>query len=105
MKGDRFLWIYLGSLLALGVVFVIYLLGLAAPFSIFGGKLGACEDAIKEHLKAPATYERIDYTDYRQSLRITYEAQNSFGVPLRSSGYCRIDEVTGTATWIQWPSQ
>lgn len=54
--------------------------------------LSKCDDAIKDTLKAPATYKRIDFTGAYQkespSYYITYDAENSFGVPLRSSITC-----------------
>lgn len=68
--------------------------------------LAACDAAIQSTLKAPATYKRLESPNSFTSggphmYQLTYEAQNLFGVPLRSSGYCTVDGTTGLATWLQ----
>ena len=54
-----------------------------------------CDEAIKGGLKAPATYKRISYSqgDVNEDtvLYVTYDAQNSFGVPLRQEAGCYMD--------------
>ena len=52
-----------------------------------------CDRAIQKTLRAPATYNRIAGeldagSDYMFS--ITYDAENGFGVPVRSTGTCRV---------------
>jgi hypothetical protein len=54
----------------------------------------ACEIFIKDQLKAPATYRRISSSLSRGEdgiyvVFVTYDAQNAFGVPLRSHQTCR----------------
>lgn len=62
-------------------------------------ELEACDLAIQARLKAPATYERISASGSEGTFYITYDAQNAFGVPLRSFGSC---EVTGgVARWTE----
>lgn len=64
--------------------------------------LALCDDAIKTTLKAPATYVRVEApSDRRSSYRIVYDAQNSFGAPLRSNGFCTIDSDGTSATWVE----
>lgn len=59
----------------------------------------ACEDQIKQRLKSPSSYNRVDMrvtkavpggegTPTHFSLFITYEASNSFGVMLRDQALC-----------------
>ena len=53
-----------------------------------------CDDEIKAQLKAPSTYKRIS-ADKSQTyggtiVTVEYEAQNSFGVPLREKHSCSI---------------
>lgn len=64
--------------------------------------LALCEDAIKAQLKAPATYQRVEFSGVlKPDYRITYDAQNSFGVPLRGSGYCTVDAKGVSAKWLE----
>ncbi|WP_156313493.1 hypothetical protein [Erythrobacter sp. SG61-1L] len=64
----------------------------------------ACEDEIKNGLKAPSTYERIKSSSYRfdddenphVSVTIEYDAKNSFGTPLRSTAFCEVPIEEGT---------
>jgi len=64
--------------------------------------LRMCDEAIKAKLKAPATYNRINSPDYYSPIYdITYDAQNSFGVPLRSHGWCEFDKSHEHATWTE----
>lgn len=55
----------------------------------------ACEDLLKADLKAPSTYAMVDYTSYAYdntaSVTITYDAENSFGVPIRGTYHCSLD--------------
>ena len=47
------------------------------------------ERLVKDRLKAPSTFKHVDtrYSvgEFPRSLFMTYEAENSFGVPLRST--------------------
>lgn len=65
--------------------------------------LRRCDNAIMAQLKAPATYNRISSTgtmvDGRGLYEITYDAENSFGVPLRSHGWCSVDWPHDKVTW------
>jgi hypothetical protein len=65
--------------------------------------LEKCETVIQARLKAPSTYKRIseDMCEGPTCL-IEYDAMNSFGVPLRSKGYCSIDQRTGAADWMEF---
>lgn len=67
--------------------------------------LAACEQAIQERLVAPATYQRIsvegDASTGLGTLKITYDAQNRMGVPLRASGTCYV--IDGRASWFDDP--
>lgn len=91
---------------------IAVVLALAAIFGgiIYAGgqplrnDLRLCDEAIMATLKAPATYRRIEAPTFRRtSYRIVYDAENSFGVPLRSTGYCSIHENGGRADWIELP--
>lgn len=55
--------------------------------------LRACEDVLKDKLKAPATYHRVDYLSSSdgRSVSITYDAENSFGAPIRGVYFCSLD--------------
>lgn len=61
-----------------------------------------CDEAVQSELKAPSTYRRIsidsDTLGDPPSLRLTYEAANSFGVPIRSDGYCILSKDLQSAT-------
>lgn len=61
-----------------------------------------CDAKITERLKAPSTYERVSFDHlYGQEYRIEYDAQNSFGVPLRGKGYCTVNGAS--AEWLELP--
>lgn len=65
-------------------------------------RLRLCDQAIRADLKAPATYDRVSGSqDYGQTtmFSITYDAENSFGVPIRSSARCSISLDGASATW------
>jgi hypothetical protein len=67
-----------------------------------------CEDAIKATLKAPSTYRRVEdrpdsFPIGDKMFHITYEAQNSFGVPIRSHGSCTINADRSGAEWVRYP--
>lgn len=65
--------------------------------------LKLCEDEIKSNLKAPSTYKRISVNNMESLISIEYDADNSFGVPLRKKGMCRIDEG-GEVSWLEYTS-
>lgn len=79
----------------------------SAPFVDRAFKLGKCDDAIKATLKAPSTYKRVDYSlfseGYPVNYTISYDAQNSYGVPLRDSGRCTLHQ-DGTVDWAEMPT-
>jgi hypothetical protein len=98
-----------------GVVIAV----IAALVAVFGGTFWAagareregwrlCDEAIQTTLKAPSTYRRIDGPDTfvtgTELYRITYDAQNSFGVALRSQGFCRVNEDRTAASWTELPA-
>lgn len=62
--------------------------------------ISSCDTSIQYKLKAPSTYRRIS-SKYQGSgeYQIAYDAENSFGVPLRGRGICTIDRATGMATF------
>ncbi len=35
---------------------------------------------------------------------VEYDAENSFGVPLRGHGSCEIDDARTAAKWVEYPS-
>lgn len=47
-----------------------------------------CEAALKATLKAPKTYERVSADLTGRSVYLTYDAVNSFNVPLRGKHKC-----------------
>lgn len=66
--------------------------------------LRKCDDAIRERLKAPATYKRIDASGTHSTsgtYSLTYEAENSFGVPLQGKGLCFIDRTGQQVSWLE----
>lgn len=91
-----------GSILAIGVLCAVLHYSSASYQN-----LRKCDEEIQSQLKAPSTYERINSMDWgagaKNSFRITYEAQNSFGVPLRSNGVCTVSG-NGQAAWEEWPA-
>lgn len=69
-------------------------------------ELHRCDDAIREQLKAPATYRRISPSVWEVAnsyvSKIEYDAQNSFGVPIRGRGVCIAGDHS--ATWLESPN-
>lgn len=80
---------------------------LLSPFLFYQfihhGRLATCDDAIRRTLKAPSTYRRIDASDDGNLIEIEYDAENLFGVPLRSKGTCLLDG-NGAASWPEAPA-
>ena len=63
------------------------------PFVMDSFRLKECDDSIRATLMAPSTYHRLNYYgDGPDRFRITYEASNSFGVPIAKTGQCNLDE-------------
>lgn len=65
-------------------------------------ELSRCDAAIKDQLKAPATYNRVSPTWWNATSSVThieYDAQNGFGVPVRGRGTCIAGE--SSATWLE----
>lgn len=72
-------------------------------FSPIQQRLRLCDEAIMADLKAPSTYERVSGSvDYGQQtmFSITYDAENSFGVPIRSDAKCSVSTDGNSATWM-----
>ena len=58
-------------------------------FDPWDGNHREFERAVKDQLKAPSTFKHVETRfstgDFPRLLTMTYEAENSFGVPLRST--------------------
>ena len=88
------------------------LIGICAlPFGIIWGlnwfgdapqrnALALCDEAVKATLKAPATYVRV--SDGTLGI-MEYDAQNGFGVLVRSRGYCTLKDGGKSAEWLELP--
>lgn len=67
--------------------------------------LAACERVIQDGLAAPSTYQRVSVDGEAAtglgSVKITYDAQNAMGVPIRAAGTCYV--VDGKASWHEHP--
>lgn len=65
--------------------------------------MDACDAAIQGTLKAPSSYKRVstegDTNMGYGSLRITYDAVNSFNAPIRSAGTCYY--LQNRASWFE----
>ena len=85
------------SFIITGSVLALAACGRTGPTNV-----SLCEDAIKSTLKAPSTYRRVsvDNMGGPRHLTFEYDAQNSFGVPLRGYGYCDIDGSM-KAHWLE----
>ena len=55
------------------------------------GYLKRCEQMLQSELRAPSTYKRISAIEESTGIWLTYEAQNSLGVTLRSTASCSPD--------------
>lgn len=72
--------------------------------------LHACDGAIQSQLKAPSTYHRISNGSIDAAdngpirIKITYDADNAFGTPIRGQGYCEYHPGTGHASWQEMPA-
>lgn len=87
-------------LIAMGFIVIIFVV---VPITLMlwpDQQLAKCEDAIMETLKAPSTYKRINASGVSGIYDIEYDAENSFGTPLRSKGICTIGK-DGKATWLE----
>lgn len=97
-----------------GFLFIALALTMIVPAGWWYGNykvLAQCDEGAKQYLKAPATYRRIAPVASLDALprastrgdtftvEITYDAQNSFGVPIRSTGTCR---VSNDLSWAGW---
>lgn len=54
-------------------------------------RISQCEDAIKRQLRAPASFERVDFERNGLKMRMVFDAANGFGAPLRGRAYCYWD--------------
>lgn len=57
--------------------------------------LRLCDAEIQRGLKAPATYKRVDVfggSKEKPEYLISYDAENSFGVPLRAWATCHVSD-------------
>lgn len=73
--------------------------------------LAKCDEGAKSYLKAPSTYRRVSPVPSLEPLKVarsegkldvvevTYDASNSFGVPIRSSGTCMVSKDRSYAIW------
>jgi hypothetical protein len=84
-----------GLLLACGLLVLAWIF----YFGPTPSGLRQCDEAIKAQLKAPATYRRISGDGSYGIFNITYDAENSFGVPIRSKGMCFVND--GKASWLE----
>lgn len=71
---------------------------IAAFYYWSGADLRACDEKIKETLKAPSTYNRVSSSGTAGIYTVSYDAANSFGAPIRSEGICTVSQ--GTAIWV-----
>jgi hypothetical protein len=87
-----------GAIAVFGAVAAALLLTVLSPES---RDLRRCDGAIQATLVAPSTYRRIGAEALFNSrlYRVTYDAENAFGVPLRSSGECSL--LSGVAVWSE----
>jgi hypothetical protein len=102
----RYSWVVIGVIAVIGAL-------IGGTFWLAGAKERTgwrlCDEAIKATLKAPATYQRImddqlsSFASGDSSFRITYDAQNGFGVPIRSRGFCTVNADRSGAEWVQMP--
>lgn len=98
----------LNMALSFGVIGPIALIAVGAfYFSPERLALKKCDAAIQATLKAPSTFHRVSYDGYGvdgdYSFRISYDAANGFGVPIRGTGDCRADKSSSTAMWYEPP--
>lgn len=94
-RGQAIALAILGCALGAGLLWHFY-------FSPLPSDLRRCDEIIREDLKAPATYRRVKGSDFHSeagSYFLTYEAENSFGVPLRSRAICNINRHGPGGTW------
>lgn len=59
--------------------------------------MSKCDAAIKETLKAPASYNRVSAEGGNGSYWVEYDAVNLFNAPVRGAGRCTI--IAGEASW------
>lgn len=105
IKGKPWL---INTALVLGVIVPIVGIALGAfYFSPERLALKKCDAAIQATLKAPSTFHRVSYDGYGvdgdYSFKISYDAANGFGVPIRGTGACRADKSSSTAMWYEPP--
>ena len=66
-----------------------------------------CAKKIAEPLVAPDTLEILEFRDasfdQNEQYRLTYRADNAYGVPLRGSGRCVLSEDRGIVVWYPTP--
>jgi hypothetical protein len=84
------------------ILFLVIILGGMAIFLIGAPsrRFTVCDEAIKDTLKAPSTYRRIDgpntheigMLDGTDHFMIAFDAQNSFGVPIRHRASCDVTD-------------
>ncbi|MHB9879087.1 hypothetical protein ACSMXM_05435 [Pacificimonas sp. ICDLI1SI03] len=58
-------------------------------------KVGLCEDAIKERLKSPSSYKRVEITKWTpERYTVDYDAENSYGAAIRNDADCSFNAST-----------
>lgn len=112
MKEKKPINFWLLLLITIGpIVLIIFLIDALSPDvpkerNLPGEAWLVCKGFISDQLKAPSTadFERIDFdkinkiNDSTFDMTITVDAQNSFGVKLRSAFYCKT-YLDDTNTW------
>lgn len=91
---------------------IYYVVGICALFAIVlvpaylyprYRTLARCDAAVQSRLKAPATYVRITPTIWTlesgSTIAMSYDAKNSFGMPIRGYGSCLLNYDGTSADW------
>lgn len=53
--------------------------------------LALCDKAIQADLRSPSTYKRVSVDGSAGVYKISYDAANAYGTPIRSKGQCFAD--------------
>lgn len=79
--------------------YLIALLPVLCLTSCGNGAYNSAAGHIKTHLKSPSTYNLISALGYEndefKAFLITFEAENSFGVPIKTTVYTANDKENG----------
>lgn len=72
-------------------------------------RVDGCEDAIKNTLKSPSSYKRVEAktvgssSDATSLIEIKYDAANTYGTLIRGSGTCFYDKASNSVRWSASP--